>query len=273
MPSFLVYRLGHPTKRVSFDTPPVRVGRDAENDIVIPSETVSREHAVFMQDETRRWFVGCVSETNPIVVSGKLVSTSTPIADMTEVLVGNDCLILFVLNPANAAHLVSARRTQQLVCQTCWWTGMVSVYNKEAACPRCGATTLGPADEMQAEVDANLVGDAGTRVLSQGEIRASYRVMRDAARAVLARTDKHGGRRVLTESESVHVHKKSDELPLKGIVLGNGFTLSWDGRNWNVESHMFWPRLRVNGEAVRTAKIHAGDVLEVGGNRFELRSE
>ncbi len=273
MPSFLVYRLGHPMRRVSFDTPPVRVGRDPENDIVIPCDSVSREHAVFVQDETKRWFVGCVSETNPIVVSGRLVSTSTPVADMSEVLVGNDCLIVFVLNPANAAHLVSTRPLLQVVCQRCWWTGMVSAYSKEAACPRCGSVALGPAEEMQTEVDANLVNTAGTRVLSQGEIRASYRVMREAARTVLERTDKHGGRKVLTETDVVRITAKHDTLPLKGFLLGDGFTLSWDGRNWVVESHMFWPRLCVNGDAVRSARLRAGDVLEVGGNRFKLSTE
>lgn len=271
MPSFLVYRLGHPSRRVSFDTPPVRVGRDPENDIVIPSDTVSREHAVFMQDETKRWFVGCVSETNPIVVSGKLVSTSTPVTDMDEVLVGNDCLILFVLNPAHASHLVSQARLQQVVCQSCWWTGMV--FKLEVACPRCGNTTLGPAEEMSTDVDQNLIGEAGTRVLSQTEIRASYRVMKEAARAVLERTDKHGGRKVLTESEPVHVHKRHELFPLKGFLIGEGFTLSWDGRNWSVESHMFWPRLYVNGEAVRAAKLRTGDELEVGSNSFKLVTE
>lgn len=260
-------------RRVSIDTPPVRVGRDPENDIVVANDTVSREHAAFMQDERRQWHVSCVSGSNPIVVDGILVSTSTPISDMAEIVVGNDCMIVFVLNPANASHLMEHRQLQQVVCQRCWWTGMVSAYSKEAACPRCGSVALGPAEEMQTEVDANLVNTAGTRVLSQGEIRASYRVMREAARTVLERTDKHGGRKVLAEADVVRITAKHDTLPLKGFLLGDGFTLSWDGRNWVVESHMFWPRLCVNGDAVRSAKLRAGDVLEVGGNRFKLSTE
>lgn len=273
MPHFVVFRLGQPTKKVSFDTPPVRVGRDPENDIVVSSDTVSREHAVFMQDEAKRWHVGCVSETNPIVVNGTLVTASVPVADRTEVLVGNDCLVLFVVNPAGAAHLFDQRAFAQVVCQTCWWTGMMSPRALNPRCPRCATGELAPAESMTSEVDGSLTADTSTRVMSDGEVRASYRVMRDAKRAVLACTDGRGTRRVLNESEPLRVSSRTREMPLKGIVLGGGFSLTWDGRNWALASEMFWPRVRVNGEAVTAAKLRAGDVIEVGGNRFELTSE
>jgi pSer/pThr/pTyr-binding forkhead associated (FHA) protein len=274
MPAFLVYRLGLPMRRVSIDTPPVRVGRDPENDIVVANDTVSREHAAFMQDERRQWHVSCVSGSNPIVVSGKLVTTSAPVADMAEIVVGNDCLIVFVLNPANASHLLDHRRMQQVVCQRCWWTGMASVLRPDSPCPRCGAATVEPA-EAAAEVDPSLLNEvAGTRVMSEVEVRSSARVIRNAKLSVLTCTDERGGRRVLSESEPTCLTKTTRELPLRGFwFIGEGFTLAWDGQAWSLTSQMTWPAVRVNGAPVKAARLRTGDVIEVGSNRFELTAE
>ena len=273
MPAFLVYRLGLPMRRVIIDTPPIRVGRDPENDIVVANDAVSREHAAFMQDERRQWHVTCVSGSNPIVVDGRLVGTSAPVADMAEIVVGNDCLIVFVLHPANAAHLVDHRQLQQVVCQRCWWTGMASVLRPDSPCPRCGAATVEPA-AAAADVDPTMLGEAGTRVMTEVEVRSAARVVRDAKRAVLTRIDGRSGRRVLSESEPFQVSKSSTELPLQGFLLiGDGFTLTWDGHTWSLESHMFWPGVRVNGTVVKATRLHVGDVIEVGSNRFELATE
>lgn len=273
MPSFLVYRLGQPMRRLTFETPPIRVGRDPENDIVVRSDTLSREHAMFLQDENKRWYVTCVSETNPIVVSGKLVSKSAPVADMSEILVGNECLILFVTNPANAAHLVDAKATQQMVCGACWWTGMMSIYNNHAVCPRC-AGALAPAEEAALEAGEGAAPlDASTRMMSGVELRSSYRIMREAKRSVLVRTDAHAGRKILSESEPVEITAKHPEMPLKGLFMGGGFTLAWNGQSWTIENHLSWRRLFVNGQPVNTAQLRIGDVIEVGANRWELTSE
>lgn len=274
MPSFLVYRLGQPMRRMSFETPPIRVGRDPENDIVIRSETLSREHAMFLQDENRRWYVTCVSETNPIVVGGKLVSKSAPVADMSEILVGNECLIIFVTNPANAAHLVDSKSTQQVVCPQCWWTAMMSIYNNHATCPRCGGGPLAPAEEpLPGTEEGAAATDASTRMMSGVELRSSYRIMREAKRSVLVRTDQHGGKKVLSESETIEITKNHPEFPLKGLFVGGGFTIAWDGQSWTIENHLAWRRLYVNGQSVNSAQLHPGDVIEVGSNRFQLTAE
>lgn len=274
MPAFLVYRLGLPMRRVTIDTPPIRVGRDPENDIVVANDTVSREHAAFMQDERRQWHVSCVSGSNPIVVDGLLVATSAPVSDMAEVVVGNDCLIVFVLNPANASHLMEHRQLQQVVCQRCWWTGMASAFRQDSPCPRCGATTVEPA-EAPADVDAAMLNEtAGTRVMTEVEVRSSARVIRDAKRAVLVCIDGRGGRRVLAEAEPTRVSKTSTELPLQGFwLMGDGFTLAWDGHTWNLQSEMFWPGVKVNGVSTRATRLRVGDVIEVGRNRYELTTE
>ncbi len=274
MPSFLVYRLGQPMRRLTFETPPIRVGRDPENDIVIRSETLSREHAMFLQDESKRWYVTCVSETNPIVVGGKLVAKSAPVADMSEILVGNECLIIFVTNPANAAHLVDSKSTQQVVCPQCWWTAMMSIYNNHANCPRCGGGPLAPAEEPLPGTEEGAAPlDASTRMMSGVELRSSYRIMREAKRSVLLRTDQYGGRKFLSESESVEITKDHPEMPLKGMFVGGGFTLAWDGQSWTIENHLSWRRLFVNGQSVNTTQLKIGDVIEVGANRFQLTSE
>ena len=273
MPAFVVYRLGLPMRRVTIDSPPIRVGRDPENDIVVANDAVSREHAAFMQDERRQWHVTCVSGSNPIVVDGQMVGTSAPVADMAEIVVGNDCLIVFVLNPTNAAHLVEHRQLQQVVCQRCWWTGMVSAFRDDSPCPRCGAATVEPA-EAPSDVDPGMLGDAGTRVMTDGEMRSSARLIRDAKRSVLVCTDARGGRRVLSESAPCEVSRRTAELPLQGfLMIGGGFSIAWNGHTWSLTSRMFWPGVRVNGTVVKSARLRSGDVIEVGSNCFELVTE
>ena len=274
MPAFLVYRLGLPMRRVIIDTPPVRVGRDPENDIVVVNDTVSREHAAFVQDERRQWHVSCVSGSNPIVVGGRLVTTSAPVLDMMEVVVGNDCLIVFVVDPADAAHLGDHRQLQQVLCPRCWWTGMASVLRSGMPCPRCGGATVEPAGPPD-DVDPSMLSEPpGTRVMTDVEVRSSARVIRDATRAVLACVDGRGGRRVLAGGEALRVSKNNTELPLQGwLLIGDGFTLAWDGHTWSVESRMVWPALRVNGAPVKSTRLRIGDVIEVGSNRFELTTD
>ena len=72
MPIFIIHALGQPPQKVRVDTPPVRVGREAGNDIVVHDKTVSRDHAMFLVDSAGRWVVSCVSDTNGVVVDGKL---------------------------------------------------------------------------------------------------------------------------------------------------------------------------------------------------------
>jgi hypothetical protein len=160
------------------------------------------------------------------------------------------------------------------VCQRCWWTGMASVLRTDSPCPRCGAATVEPA-EAPADVDAAMLTEtAGTRVMTDVEIRSSARVIRDAKRAVLVCTDERGGRRVLSESSPTAVSKGTSELPLRGFFLmGEGFTLSWDGHTWTLQSEMFWPAVRVNGAVVKATRLRVGDTIEVGSNRFQLSTE
>lgn len=56
MPTFVIHSLGQHSRKLAIDSPPVRVGRDPECDIVIADQTASREHAVFMTDAAGRWF-------------------------------------------------------------------------------------------------------------------------------------------------------------------------------------------------------------------------
>jgi hypothetical protein len=151
---------------------------------------------------------------------------------------------------------------------------MASAFRHDSPCPRCGAATVEPA-EAPADVDASMLNEtAGTRVMTEVEVRSSARVVRDAKRAVLVCTDRRGGRRVLSESEPTHVSKNSSELPLRGFLLiGDGFTLRWDGHTWNLQSDMFWPGVKVNGATVKATRLRVGDTIEVGSNRYELSTE
>src|SRR5262245_25456547 len=101
MPSFVIFSMGQSARRAMFKGASVRIGRDASNEIVLQTDTVSREHACFERNAEGRWTIRCVSQKNPIVVDGKIV-TEAKVVEGTEVLVGSEHLVIFSENEVQA---------------------------------------------------------------------------------------------------------------------------------------------------------------------------
>src|SRR5437660_1643614 len=95
MPAFVIFALGQPPRRAMLEMSTIRVGRDPANEITLQGDTVSREHAAFVQGRDSRWSVRCTSQKNAIVVDGAIVTSQAGVVEGTEVLVGSDHLIIF----------------------------------------------------------------------------------------------------------------------------------------------------------------------------------
>jgi pSer/pThr/pTyr-binding forkhead associated (FHA) protein len=271
MPIFVIYARGEPALRATVDGSPVRVGRDATSDIALPSETVSRDHAVFVEDEHGHWHVGCVSDTNPVVVDGVLVTRTAPVVDGTHVGVGSEHLVVFCTHETSARRLLGQQGgLGQHRCQRCRWAGLVSVLHR-AACPRCGAQDMRSLDEYRPNV--KLGGDDTTVPMAPQQAKDRFQGLRAAKRSRLERIDgREEEPKPLSEHAPLLIGGNRAAFKLHGLTLGH-VRVTWSGRAWIAESALKFPALKVNGTQVETARLQHGDVIEIGPNRFRFVTE
>jgi len=275
VPTFVLHAIGKQAQRASLKLDQIRVGRDPQNDIVLAGRTVSREHAIFLQDQSHRWYVGCVSESNPIIVDNTMVTQSCYLRDGSEVLIGADNLIIFCENDFSAQHQMGQQAAYTTgECLRCHWSGMVSSVRKDPVCPKCGARDVRSAstytrDEVAAEVDTD-----ATSVMTTEQVKAHLRKIKAAKRSHIERVDgldDGNARHDLHETETLVLAKGSGgALALKGFVFGGPIVLKWTGAHFQAESAMFWPSMSVNGVKTKTALLNNGDLIEVGPNRFKI---
>lgn len=277
MPVFMIHASGKEPRKAQFDLAEIQVGRSPDAELVLPSSTVSRRHAVFSQDRNGKWTVRCVSGTNPIVVDGKLVREIAAIEDGSEVLVGAEFLLVFVRRDADAFKHGGGRSVYAPTrCTHCNWSGMLSAFRAKPICPACGSPDILREDEYdktQARKDA-VTGS--TQNLDAERVREQYRSLKTAQMSVLVRLDDEGGRRrkELTENHTVHLSKKdSADFKLFGMVVGSGLNITWNGSRYEVHASIEFPSMKVNGKKTRKARLKPGDMIEVGKNRFRYEVE
>ncbi|MFT3766627.1 MAG: FHA domain-containing protein [Minicystis sp.] len=272
MPTFVIHAVGQPSKKISFDKGPIKVGRDPGNHLVLGDKTVSREHAVFQQDLSRRWHVACVSETNPVVVDGQMVTKRKYVQEASEVLVGKEHLIVFCGSEATAAkHLGDTVAKHE--CQKCRWTGMVRHTGRGGACPDCGSRELVSENVYAKEQEVEKAKEGATALMSPAQLGNILGRLRTAKRSRLERTDGHEPARLeLSESETFALGPKAEGvLKLHGFfLLGEGVKLAWDGAQFVATSAMIFPAMKINGYSRKEAALKNGDILRVGSNRFRF---
>lgn len=284
MPTFVIQSIGLPVSKVSVEAGPVRIGRDESNDIVLPGETVSREHAVVLRDRDGRWTVGCVSGTNPIVVDGTLTRESAALTEGSEVLVGGSFLIVFSEDAFKAERYVNVKTVfQKSRCTGCGWEGLISTARRNAACPRCNGASFVEVGGYSGEARRTTSSPAlpvptiPTAALSGAAAKKQFHVLRTAMRSHIERVDAHAGssgRTPLVEDQACTLSSRSPDpaLSLWGMAFGH-VTVSLAGNRYVAVSSMTFPAMKVNGEVAKTATLYSGDVIEVGDNRFRFVTE
>jgi pSer/pThr/pTyr-binding forkhead associated (FHA) protein len=270
MPAFVIFALGQSTRGASFDGDVVRVGRDASNDIVLGGDAVSREHAVFSRGVDGRWTVRCLSQTNQIVVQGALVSTSANVVEGTEILVGTDVLIVFSESTETARKYLGGPMVMKMRCTACQWAGLVSKVNKKPVCPGCGSVNLSPFDATSAGITPK---NDTTKEVRDEDAQQLYKKMRYAKHSFLERMGDTTTRRRLTEQEPIEIGSKAPTaLRLDGLTFGSA-VVRWENEHYVIESSMKFPAMKINGEKKTVARLSAGDLIEIGSNRFRFLSE
>jgi pSer/pThr/pTyr-binding forkhead associated (FHA) protein len=271
MPTFVIHAIGQPSKKVSFPKGPIRVGREPSNHLVLGDKTVSREHAVFQQDFSRRWYVSCVSETNPVVVDGQMVTRRKYVQEGSEILVGKEHLVVFCASEATAAqHLDEA--VARSTCVKCGWAGMRGNAGR-GACPDCGSRELVSESAYTKEREVEKAKEGVTSLMSPAQLGNILGRLKAAKGSHLERLDgREPGRHDLSESEPIALGAKAEgALKLFGLfVFGGGVTIAWDGSQFVARSRMVFPPMYVNGYRRKEAALKHGDVLRVGSNQLRF---
>ncbi len=274
MPAFVIHTLGDAPHIIEYDTPPVRIGRDPDNDVVLADEAVSREHAAFVIDEHGAWMACCVSDTNPIVVDGVLVTGGALVTEGSEVLVGGEHLVIFSKDEKTARRYLGANAMlSKRECAGCHWVGVVSNVRTAGACPRCGSTQFVERVSLVSGGAKSAKNAASTKALTANDVREQFRLMQAAKRSYLERIDgKQAGdpRRELSETVPFVLNAPTgNSFELSGLARGT-VSIRWGGMGFVAESAMTFPSMKVNGVESRQSPIMSGDVIEIGSNRFRL---
>jgi hypothetical protein len=270
MPTFVIHTIGQPSKQITLDKAPIRVGREPKNHLVLGDKTVSREHAVFETDLVRRWYVGCVSETNPIVVDGKMVTKRKYLQEGAEILIGKEHLLVFCASPASAARHLGDTFFKS-TCKKCGWSGLLSAATKPP-CPECGAGELASESAFTKEQPV----EGSTSLMSPAQLGVFLGRLKAAKLSRLERVDgREPSRRELSESEATELARREGAgLQLFGVlVFGRGVTVAWDGSRYVATSAMLYPPMKINGAPTKAAALSHGDVIEVGSNHFRFVTE
>lgn len=277
MPVFMIHSSGKDPRKAQIDLAEIQVGRSPDAELVLPSATVSRRHAVFSQDRSGRWTVRCVSGTNPIVVDGQLVREFAAIEDGSEILIGAEFLLVFVRRDADAFRYGGGRSVYAPTrCTKCDWSGMLSAFRAKPICPSCGSPDILREDQYDVSEARKDAVTGSTQNLDAREVREHFRSIKTAQMSVLVRLDDSGGRRrkELAEDQAVRLSKKDGaDFKLGGMVIGSGLEITWNGSRYEVRASLEFPSMKVNGKKTRKARLEPGDMIEVGKNRFRYDVE
>jgi len=277
VPTFVIHAMGQEPKKVTVDSHTVTVGRGKDQMLVLPGDTISRQHAVFVQEARGPWRVVCTSSTNAIVVDGDRVDTEAELSEGTEVLIGAEVLLVFIMREANAVKYMGARSVYgKSRCSRCGWEGMLSTLHVQPVCPACGSMQLTRFDEYDRVAAAREAHSQVTNPVGDTAARMQGQRIKEAVRSRIERMDNRIGKGVkkLAQSELMTISKKPDAaLELAGIAIGEGLVVGWNGACYAIESKLSFPAMKINGEKRTKARLRNGDVIEVGKNRFRFVTE
>jgi|HubBroStandDraft_6_1064221.scaffolds.fasta_scaffold92746_2 hypothetical protein len=269
MPTFVIHTIGQPSKQITLDKPPIRVGREPKNHLVLGDQTVSREHAIFETDLVRRWYVACVSATNPVVVDGKMVTKRKYLQEGAEILIGKEHLLVFCTNAASAARHLGDTFFKS-TCKKCGWSGLLSAATKPP-CPECGAGELVSDSAYTREKPV----EGSTSLMSPAQLGVILGRLKAAKHSRLERVDgREPARRELSESGATALARgEGAGLRLFGLFVFGGVKVAWDGSQYVATSAMLYPPMKINGTRAKAAALSHGDVIEVGSNHFRFVTE
>ena len=221
------------------DQPVIRIGRVPGMDIQIDDVSISRRQAE-IQQEGDRWVVRDIGSSNGTFVNGERLAGDRPLKAGDEISIGQFSLFF---ERGIASYQPRSRETAAKEAPR-------SVPVPRVAGPADSTAYLAPEEIERIEREAAQKRQAHL-IWEVGANRATHYLAGDGA-ALIGRSDMCDLR-----------VPKGPRQHLLVIRVGDGF----EARNLS-----FWRRMRVRGQLTARARLHTGDVIEMGPLRLTFRA-
>ena len=269
MPTLIIHELHKQPRAENIDKNKIIIGREDASDIVLTHTSVSRQHAQLFLASDQNYYVQMLSQKNPILVNGKIVSQHTSLKEGDELQFGPYLIYFSKEDKPLQKYMQQKTHLYEAECKGCGWQGTLSEHTRNPVCPRCGHAGFTKDDALF----SNPMADERTSTLDAASLARLHKSTKTAKTARIERVDALPGKpsRVnLTESTVVVIGGSDSDLPFKGLRMGGTATVSWSGSNFIVKSEGFMPKLKINGQVKEKAILKTGDLLQMGGTEFKF---
>jgi predicted component of type VI protein secretion system len=221
------------------DQPVIRIGRVPGMDIQIDDVSISRRQAE-IQHEGDRWVVRDIGSSNGTFVNGERLAGDRPLKAGDEISIGPFSLFF---ERGIASYQPRSREAAA----------------EEAPHPAPAARPAGPADST-----AYLAPEEIERIEREAAQKRQAHLIWEVGAARATHYLAAGGAALIGRSDLCDLRvPKGPRQHLLVIRVGDGF----EARNLS-----FWRRMRVRGQVTARARLHTGDVIEMGPLRLTFRA-
>tara|TARA_B100000683_G_scaffold154285_1_gene149126 strand:+ start:7528 stop:8346 length:819 start_codon:yes stop_codon:yes gene_type:complete len=269
MPTIIIHELHKQPRAQSFAQNKIVIGREDGCDIVLTHTSVSRQHAQIFLASDHNYYVQMISQKNPILANGKIISEHTSLKEGDELQFGPYLIYFSKEDKAMPKYMQQKTHLYEAECRGCGWQGTLSEHTRNPICPRCGLSEFNKAEDMF----SNPMANERTSTLDAAALARLHQSTKAAKTARIERVVAIPGKPSkinLTESTVVVIGGSDSDLPFKGLRIGGTATISWSGTNFIVQSEGFMPKLKINGNVREKATLKNGDVLQMGGTEFKF---
>ena len=269
MPTIIIHELHKPPRAQTFEQNKIIIGREDACDIVLTHTSVSRQHAQIFLASDHNYYVQMISQKNPILANGQIISEHTCLQEGHELQFGPYLIYFSKESKPLSKYMQQKTHLYEAECRGCGWQGTLSEHTRNPQCPRCGHSDFSKEEDMF----ANPLANERTSTLDAAALARLHKSTKTAKTARIERVIAIPGKPSkinLTESTVVVIGGNDSDLPFKGLRVGGTATVSWSGSNFIVKSEGFLPKLKINGQVKEMAPLKNGDVLQMGGTEFKF---
>jgi FHA domain-containing protein len=221
------------------DQPVIRIGRIPGMDIQIDDVSISRRQAE-IQQEGDRWVVRDIGSSNGTFVNGERLAGDRPLKAGDEISIGQFSLFF---ERGIASYQPRSREAAA----------------KERPRPAPAPRPAGPADST-----AYLAPEEIERIEREAAQKRQAHLIWEVGATRATHYLAAGGAALIGRSDMCDLRvPKGPRQHLLVIRVGDGF----EARNLS-----FWRRMRVRGQVTARARLHTGDVIEMGPLRLTFRA-
>lgn len=242
MPKLTLVQDRNTVQIYDLDQPVIRIGRVAGMDIQIDDVSISRRQAEIQQDGDH-WVVRDIGSSNGTFVNGERLAGDRPLKAGDEIAIGQFSLFF-------ERGLASFQPRQR------------EVPAKEASRPPVPAAAPRPAG--QADATAYMASEEIDRLKREGVQKRQAHLIWEVGPERATHYLAADGGALIGRSEMCDLRvPRGPRQHVLVLRVGDAF---------EVRNLCLWRRMRVRGEVTSRARLHNGDVIEIGPVRLTFRT-